>query len=301
MAEEDIDLSDYKVTSEVHVFSSNEESETGAKKYVSKFIFGVPEGLLPRFEKLRKPRPEVDRDGDLDVVRKSREREMDFEMLIEHQIHTSLDLVGLQVWRGALLLADYLLYCSSGSSELKLTSSSNVVELGAGTGLTSVVAAMIAGNVISTDVDRPGILDLIRKNLELNKNFIQATANVCELNFYAETFSPELESQLKRAEVILAADVIYHDDLTDAFLRTLKKIMNLSPGKTALISVEKRVVFTIAELEACAPCFEYFYENLERVFCAADWRIEHVDNALFPQYFCYERVKELVLLKITAK
>ena len=49
-------------------------------------------------------------------------------MIAEHSVSSSVDLVGLQVWRGALLLADYLL------SHPNLVSRKHVLELAAGTG-----------------------------------------------------------------------------------------------------------------------------------------------------------------------
>jgi len=65
-------------------------------------------------------------------------------ILIEHGKSTTLDKVGLQVWRGALLLADWVLH------NTKLLQSATVLELGSGTGLTSIAAAMVAKEVIST-------------------------------------------------------------------------------------------------------------------------------------------------------
>ena len=60
--------------------------------------------------------------------------------------------VCVQVWRGALLLADYLL------ADPALVAGSRVLELAAGTGITSLTAAMFARSVTATDVDR-GELD----------------------------------------------------------------------------------------------------------------------------------------------
>ncbi len=90
----------------------------------------------------------LDEDGDLVIHR--RESSPDYTLVIKHHIRTSLDLVGLQVWRGALLLADYLLHLASNSSEEKIQVDDWIVELGAGTGLTTIVAAMVAGHVTST-------------------------------------------------------------------------------------------------------------------------------------------------------
>ena len=58
---------------------------------------------------------------------------------------TTLEEVGQQVWRGALLMVDYLL--SRGSPRLH---DCVVLELGAGTGLVSIVAASLAWHVFCT-------------------------------------------------------------------------------------------------------------------------------------------------------
>jgi predicted nicotinamide N-methyase len=53
--------------------------------------------------------------------------------------------VGRQIWRGALLLGDFVLH--HGASFLQ---DRTVLELGSGVGLTSIVAAMFATEVICT-------------------------------------------------------------------------------------------------------------------------------------------------------
>ena len=57
---------------------------------------------------------------------------------------TPLEDVGLQVWRGALLMADYLIH------NFVRFRDSVVLELGAGTGLVSIVAALAAQTVFCT-------------------------------------------------------------------------------------------------------------------------------------------------------
>lgn len=62
-------------------------------------------------------------------------------------------MVGLQVWRGAFLLADFLLHSATNEDKnLKMCHDDIVIELGAGTGLTSIVAGMVAGHVVSTGI-----------------------------------------------------------------------------------------------------------------------------------------------------
>ena len=60
---------------------------------------------------------------------------------------TSLEKVGQQVWRGALLMVDHLI--SWDNSRLE---DSVVLELGAGTGLVSIVAASKAHHVFCTGI-----------------------------------------------------------------------------------------------------------------------------------------------------
>ena len=64
---------------------------------------------------------------------------------LEHSMSTTLQAVGSQVWRGALLMADYLLY--QGSDRFH---DSVILELGAGTGLVSIVAGLKARHVFCT-------------------------------------------------------------------------------------------------------------------------------------------------------
>ena len=57
------------------------------------------------------------------------------ELVIEHKIETQLKDVGLQVWRGSLLLADFLLHNHEDFND------KSVLEVGSGTGLASIVAS----------------------------------------------------------------------------------------------------------------------------------------------------------------
>lgn len=74
-------------------------------------------------------------------------------------------------------------------------------------------------------------------------------------------------------------------------------LLSKSPNSTVYVALEKRFVFTIAESDTVAPCYDYFLECLEKTKT-----LSYEAIALdFPQYFKYERVKELVLWKMTNK
>lgn len=88
--------------------------------------------------------------------------------------------------------------------------------------------------------------------------------------------------------------VIYDDRITDAFVKTIQKLLS-APGKRSIyVALEKRYVFTVADLNAVAPCFDYFLQQLQKLKNIV-WEEVQLN---FPQYFQYDRVKELVLLKI---
>lgn len=228
----------------------------------------------------------------------------------EHHNSTDLTLVGLQVWRGALLLADYILH------NRRSFRGQHVMELGAGVGLTGIAAGMYANRCVCTDINLGGILELIASNIRRNQRRRNGpiasrpldAMNVMELDFrqHAGGWSPALLAAIQRTDVFLAADVIYDNELTDALIATIDRLLGEpSPrpeggGRTIYIALEKRYVFTVADMESLAPCYEYFLAGIERLRLERRWRFESVPID-FPQYFEYERVKELVLLRLSAE
>ncbi|XP_058792795.1 methyltransferase-like protein 22 [Phymastichus coffea] len=250
---------------------------------VSKFVFKYP----PHMRKKCSDRTlKYDEDGDLIL-----ERREEGSISIEHSTCTELKLVGLQIWRGALLLGDYIL------SQPELFQNKVVLELGSGVGFDTIIAGMIAKEVICTDVDLGGILKLIEKNIESNKSCIKCKTCVTELNFLDDSWNPTIMDKVKSIDVIMAADVIYDDKITAGFVSTLARLLNSTDARhrVAYVALEKRYVFTIADLDAVAPMYEEFLRCIDRA--ALDWKIEEL-KLDFPQYFKYDRLKQLALLKI---
>lgn len=63
--------------------------------------------------------------------------------------------------------------------------------------------------------------------------------------------------------------------------------------------MEKRYVFTIQHMDSVAPCYETFLGLLESVKADSKFRVEELPLD-FPKYFTYERVKDLVLWRISS-
>ena len=97
------------------------------------------------------------------------------------------------------MLSDFLL------ARQKLLQGKKVLELASGTGLTSIVAATVAHSVTATDVNRGEILPLIRKNSNLNSGILAQAENfsVQELDFFWDSWSPDLELKVMSSEVVL--------------------------------------------------------------------------------------------------
>ncbi|XP_045315968.1 methyltransferase-like protein 22 isoform X7 [Leopardus geoffroyi] len=228
---------------------------------------------------------------------------------IEHTMATPLEDVGKQVWRGALLLADYILF------QRDLFQGRTVLELGAGTGLASIIAATVARTVYCTDVGTD-LLAMCQRNIALNGHLTAAGGGVVkvkELDWLRDdlctdpevpfSWSQEDVSDLySHTTILLAAEVFYDDDLTDALFKTLSRLAHkLQNACTAILSVEKRLNFTLRHLDVTCEAYDHFRSWLRRLEGLADGRlhfaVERVE-ASFPQLLVYERIQQLELWKI---
>ncbi|CAO2641883.1 Methyltransferase-like protein 22 [Lemmus lemmus] len=284
----------------------------------------------------------LDEDGDLDVVRRPRaasdpdqaepardkvhpmilaKEEDDFLgdgaqescphsiIKIEHTMATPLEDVGKQVWRGALFLADYILF------RRDLFQGCTVLELGAGTGLASIVAATMAHTVYCTDVGTD-LLAMCQRNVALNSH-LAATGDgvikVKELDWLKDNLCTDPKVPFSWSEedisdlydhttVLFAAEVFYDDDLTDALFNTLSRLVHrLKNACTAILSVEKRFNFTLRHLDVTCEAYDHFRASLDSLEKLADGGLRFVVEpveASFPQLLIYERIRQLELWKI---
>ncbi|XP_026973248.1 methyltransferase-like protein 22 isoform X5 [Sagmatias obliquidens] len=201
---------------------------------------------------------------------------------IEHTMATPLEDVGKQVWRGALFLADYIL------SQRDLFQGRTVLELGAGTGLASILAATMAQTVYCTDVGAD-LLAMCQRNIALNSHLTAAGGGVIKVK----------ELDWLKDDL---CTVFYDDDLTDALFKTLSRLAHrLKNASTAILSVEKRLNFTLRHLEVTCEAYDHFRSCLRRLEGLTGGRlrfaVEPVDVS-FPQLLVYERIQQLELWKV---
>lgn len=122
---------------------------------------------------------------------------------IEHLNSTEMMLVGLQVWRGAFVLADFLFH------HRHLFANQHILELGSGVGLSSIAAAIYTKkSIICTDIDIGGILALIQDNVKRNMTITgnENRVKVMELDFKNLNWCAELQNCVGQCDTIIAAD-----------------------------------------------------------------------------------------------
>ncbi|XP_052159754.1 uncharacterized protein LOC127777234 isoform X1 [Oryza glaberrima] len=266
----------------------------------------------------------VDEDGDLVLDRRRNRGRSDHVLTVQHGITSSLRSVGLQVWKAALLLTDFVLHKSFTSSEFNGVTA---IEIGAGTGLVGLALARVAKKIFITDRGSD-ILDNCLANVQLNSSmlkFDEAKACVRELDwkmswpppvFKCDSSDPSSKylwytSEIEAAEkatTLFAADVIYSDDLTDLFFSIAKKLMSHGAEKVLYLTLEKRYNFSMDELDVVANGYKHFRSfftvqdesgALDDNSCRPDFVGEQMDLAEVPQYIReYDRGKDLEMWKI---
>ncbi|XP_061567680.1 methyltransferase-like protein 22 [Cololabis saira] len=287
--------------------------------------------------------PFLDQDGDLDITHRPRKNPVDGAvrdlvcpvilryssalleedshhqedvclqdvLRIEHTMATPLEDVGKQVWRGALFLSDFIL------SKADMFRGTTVLELGAGTGLTSIVMATTARAVYCTDVGED-LLSLSRRNVSLNKHVIGpegGEVRVRRLDWLKHSLCTDADEEFSWTEeevadlydntsFIIAADVCYDDDLTDGLFRTLYHLCsNFSHTCVIFISIEKRMNFTLQHMDVSCDAYNHFRRCLSQLQDLAGgghrFSVEQVQPN-FTQFLLYDRVEQLELWKVTA-
>ncbi|XP_047266061.1 methyltransferase-like protein 22 isoform X4 [Capsicum annuum] len=250
---------------------------------------------------------DLDEDGDPILTRRKKSPSHHLVLTIQHNITSSIP----KVWRAELVLADFVLHVMSMSSDFDKVVA---LELGAGTGsgvksqsisgLVGILLARAAKTVFITD-HGDEVLENCDKNVDLNAEIFhgKASVHVRELDWKDSWPPQETDTspskgryswtqseteELKKASLLLAADVIYSDDLTDAFFSILKKLMSDNPEKVLYLAMEKRYNFTLDDLDVVANGYSHFRSYLitEK---ADDARCNLLDSASEP-FFVGEQI-----------
>lgn len=290
-----------RVLSDVH---ANGLHSSQGHDVVSRFVCdmsGVSHGLQHR--QVTATGLATDADGDLTLARADRPAQHAFQL--HHAMGTALSGVGLQVWSGSLLLCDFIV------ASLPIFAHANLLELGGGTGLASLVASRLRGGpVFCTDSGRE-----VLKNCQRNARENMCPVWVRELDFTRpETWIQEScwceredcvlwhardKEQLdSRPLVLLAADVLYDDDLTDALAHCLHSLLGRTFGDeppVLYLTLEKRINFTVEHMAAHAPAYE---RAIAKIFRDPRFVSERIPTESLGRHMQYSRTPQMELWRI---
>ncbi|XP_053184242.1 S-adenosylmethionine-dependent methyltransferase domain-containing protein [Scomber japonicus] len=147
-------------------------------------------------------------------------------------IRESMDTYGALIWPGAIALCQFL---ENNQQQVNLMDKA-VLEIGAGTGLLSIVASLLGARVTATDL--PDILSNLTFNLLQNtKGRAHYTPQVAAL-----TWGQDLERDFPypsyQYDYVFAADVVYHHNCLEGLLETMRHFCR--PGsRTTLLWANK--------------------------------------------------------------
>lgn len=265
----------------------------------------------------------VDADGDVAVKRRRRSRCL---QLSHSKDGTSLADVGLQVWRGALLLCDYLVHHAERfrgpPSELV------VLEMGSGCGLCSLMADQLGARLVyATDVG-DSVLHNLSANVDANgRHDVRVRAfdwclpwvpgdweDAAVASLYNWRASDRAALSHPQRVMILAADVVYDDDLTSSFIVRLADVIRWMQSRAeeegsaarevmAVVAIERRLNFVLDSLSTRAPAAEHFEALLATALKAggamAALRLDEPPLSALPQAMEYERCPQLRLYELS--
>jgi len=180
--------------------------------------------------------------GDKVPVLHVRERAIERSKVFGKEMEASEDATGLALWPASIVLAHWIAQESSRA----LLRGKRVLELGAGCGLPGLVAASYtsAASVAVTDYFEDTMANL-KYNVSANKAaglIGRGGCKSCTVHQvdWANTALWEASEETRPSfDVVIGADLVYHDDVIPIFLSTLQHVLR-DGGRFLYVSRERR-------------------------------------------------------------
>ncbi|KAJ1481300.1 putative methyltransferase-domain-containing protein [Baffinella frigidus] len=128
---------------------------------------------------------------------------------------------GSAVWEGDVVLTKYM------QDEPEVWKGKRVIELGAGTGLASIVAALLGATEITLTDGDSKVLELAKKNLEANLSPAELAASgleVAQLRWEAAADPAWKFLRGEGVDLIVAADCTYYKDYIPPLMRVMQRL-----------------------------------------------------------------------------
>ncbi|KAJ7890574.1 putative methyltransferase-domain-containing protein [Mycena olivaceomarginata] len=140
---------------------------------------------------------------------------------------TSFDL-DKKIWDSGIGLSSWLIQCPP--SFLSSPEPLRILELGAGTGIVSIVLGALRpeDRIIATDVE--SAMPLLQHNITANNSPVEAAV----LDWDEEEL-PQCVQECGAFDIIVMADVTYNTASFPSLVRSLKKLVNLSPKRPRVL------------------------------------------------------------------
>ncbi|KAM9710892.1 S-adenosylmethionine-dependent methyltransferase domain-containing protein isoform 2-T2 [Menidia menidia] len=143
-------------------------------------------------------------------------------------IRESMDTFGALIWPGAIALCEFL---ENNQQQMNLMDKA-VIEIGAGTGLLSIVASLLGAWVTATDL--PDVLSNLTFNLRQNTRGRSRYAPQVAALSWGQDLDRDFPCPSFRYSYVLAADVVYHHQFLDELLDTMRHFCRPGSGTTIL-------------------------------------------------------------------
>jgi len=191
---------------------------------------------------------------------------------LQLQTTSTVALCGMQVWGAALLLVDLII------SRMHCFHNHVAVELGAGAGLPGLVLAKVCRRVFLTDF-ADDVLRQCQQNVSLNSSaccLVRRLDWTHALEEDSDQFTPGDESDefswrstdladVRRCSYFLAADVIYSNEITEAFIAQAKRLLlaeSCPAERQIFVAVDQRYNFTLPECTTTSREYDHFVDLL---------------------------------------